>query len=80
MRDDRPAPASVRLDGLDVARFIAFVGMGTLEALGLPGGQSPPVAMMAALAFCALSVVYNLAWSRVARRGPIEPVMRRLAG
>jgi len=72
------APAGRQTLTLYIAHIL--VGMGILEALGLLGGQTLPVAMMAALAFCAASVVYALAWSRLARHGPIERVMRRLAG
>ncbi len=71
------APAGRQTLTLYIAHIL--IGMGTLEALGLLGGQSPPVAMLAALVFCALSIVYALAWSRVARHGPVELVMRRLA-
>ncbi|MBB4265421.1 DUF418 domain-containing protein [Roseospira visakhapatnamensis] len=72
------APAGRQTLTLYIAHIL--IGMGTLEALGLLGGQPLPVALGAAAAFCALSVVYALAWSRWIGRGPVEAVMRRLAG
>lgn len=57
-----------------------LVGMGTLEALGLLGGQSLTTAVTAALLFCAVAVAYALVWSRYFKRGPIEAVMRKIAG
>ncbi|MCT4555498.1 MAG: DUF418 domain-containing protein [Pelagimonas sp.] len=63
--------------------YIAHIllGMGALEALGLLGGTlSSMGAFYAALIFCALSLIYATLWQRVARRGPLEAMMRKLAG
>ncbi|WP_166415631.1 DUF418 domain-containing protein [Cochlodiniinecator piscidefendens] len=57
-----------------------FVGMGTLEALGMLGHQTVGKALMASLLFCLLATVYALIWARWFKRGPIEMVMRKLAG
>lgn len=57
-----------------------LVGMGVLEALGLLGGQSVAGATAAALLFCAAATVYALLWSRWFRRGPVETLLRRVAG
>lgn len=57
-----------------------LIGMGTLEALGMLGGQSVLTAVAAALLFCVAAIVYALVWSRFFDRGPIEAVMRRIAG
>lgn len=57
-----------------------FVGMGTLEALGMLGGQTVARAVGAALLFCFIATVYALIWVRWFKRGPIEAVMRKLAG
>ncbi len=57
-----------------------LVGMVTLEALGLLGGQSIGTALSAAGLFCLASLLYALAWSRWFKRGPVEALMRRLAG
>lgn len=57
-----------------------LIGMGLLEALGLLGGQSVGQAVAAALLFCAGATVYALVWARWFRRGPVEALMRRVAG
>lgn len=57
-----------------------MIGMGTLDALGMLGGQSLSSAVAAATLFCLITVVYALLWSRVFRRGPVEAAMRRIAG
>lgn len=57
-----------------------LIGMGTLEALGLLGGQSPGAALLAALIFCAAAALYAALWSLVFKRGPVEAAMRALAG
>ena len=72
------APAGRQTLTLYVAHIV--LGMGTLEALNLIGGQSATRALMASLLFCALATLLAWLWSRVARRGPIEMLMRRLAG
>lgn len=53
-----------------------FVGMGTLEALGMLGGQTLPVVVGCALGFCALAMVWSVVWSRAFKRGPLEALMR----
>jgi uncharacterized membrane protein YeiB len=57
-----------------------LVGMGGLEALGLLGGQTVAQAVFASLLFCVGATVYALIWARWFRRGPIEALMRVLAG
>jgi uncharacterized membrane protein YeiB len=57
-----------------------LVGMGTLEALGMLGGQTVTQAVGASLLFCFVATVYALIWARWFKRGPIEAVMRKLAG
>lgn len=56
-----------------------LVGMGTLEALNMLGGQSIGTAVTAALLFCALAMSYAFTWSKFFNRGPLETVMRRLS-
>lgn len=60
--------------------FHIVIGMGTLEALGLIGNQSLSVAVSSALLFCLIAVVYAFTWSKIFKRGPIESLMRNLAG
>jgi uncharacterized membrane protein YeiB len=71
-------PAGKQTLTLYVAHII--IGMGTLEALGMLGGQSVEMAVMASLAFCATAAIYAWVWSRKFKRGPVEAVMRALAG
>lgn len=54
-----------------------LLGMGTLEALGLlDGSLSSPQIFWISLGFAALASAYALAWRRVAKRGPLEALMR----
>ncbi|WP_323035696.1 DUF418 domain-containing protein [Pararhodobacter sp.] len=71
-------PAGRQTLTLYIAQIL--LGMGTLEALGRLGGQSVGQAVTAALLFCALATGYAWLWSRRFKRGPIEAVMRALAG
>jgi len=57
-----------------------LIGMGTLEALGMLGGQSVAQAMVASTVFCFAATVYALIWARWFKRGPIEALMRKVAG
>jgi len=57
-----------------------LVGMGTLEALGMLGGQTVAQAVGTSLLFCLAATVYALIWARWFKRGPIEAMMRKLAG
>jgi uncharacterized protein len=57
-----------------------LIGMGTLEALGMIGGQTVTQAVWASVLFCAAATFYALVWARWFKRGPIEQGMRRLAG
>jgi uncharacterized membrane protein YeiB len=72
------APAGRQTLTLYIAHIL--IGMGTLEALGLVGGQTPEAALLAALLFCAAATLYARLWTRRFRRGPVEALMRRLAG
>lgn len=60
--------------------YIAHIllGMGTLEALDMLGGQTAATATLAALIFCLASVLYAMAWSKFFDRGPAEALMRRI--
>ncbi len=71
-------PAGRQTLTLYVAHII--IGMGTLEVFGMIGGQSILAATLAATVFCLLTVVYAYYWSRSFKRGPIETLMRRIAG
>lgn len=57
-----------------------LIGMGILETLNLLGGQSLWTAVSLALLFSLIAVIYAFIWSRVFTRGPIEALMRKLAG
>ncbi len=71
-------PAGRQTLTLYVAHII--VGMGVLEVLGMIGGQSIQAATLAATVFCLLSIGYAYYWSRSFKRGPIETLMRKMAG
>lgn len=57
-----------------------FLGMGSLQVLGLLGGQTMPAAWAASLGFCLVATVFAYRWSRRFRRGPLEGLMRRVTG
>ncbi|MBN7777407.1 DUF418 domain-containing protein [Nitratireductor aquimarinus] len=84
---ERPAMAPVMRAVVPAGRqtltlYIAHivVGMGALEALGMLGGQTPGAAVLAALIFCAASAVFAFVWSHAFKRGPVETLMRWVAG
>lgn len=57
-----------------------FLGMGTLEAFNMLGGQSHAQAAYASAIFCSVALVYAVIWHRFFKSGPLETLMRRLAG
>lgn len=60
--------------------YIAHIllGMTTLGALGLLGGQSQQITLLAAAIFCVLATLFAVLWAGRFRRGPLEGLMRRL--
>ena len=72
------APAGRQTLTLYVAHIL--VGMGSLEVLGMLGGQTIQTAMLASTIFCLITMVYAYYWSRSFKYGPIETLMRRIAG
>jgi uncharacterized membrane protein YeiB len=58
-----------------------LIGMGVLEEAGLLNGSlSTSQIFWISLGFCLLCMLYARAWKRVAKRGPLEAVMRKLTG
>ncbi|WP_419904587.1 DUF418 domain-containing protein [Kiloniella sp.] len=61
-----------------------LLGMGTLEALGLLEGQNTvgttDKAVLASILFCLLATIYVWAYTKFFTRGPIESIMRVIAG
>jgi len=57
-----------------------LIGMMLLEVLGLVGDQSIGMALLAALLFSLVSIVYAFIWSKFFKRGPLESLMRLVAG
>ncbi|PHR60774.1 MAG: transporter [Robiginitomaculum sp.] len=55
-----------------------YIGMGVLEGLGLMGGQSGILALLASGAFCVIASVYAFVWTKYFKRGPLEMLMRKL--
>lgn len=56
------------------------IGMGSLEELGLLDTHPVSTSLIASITFCALSAVYAYIWSRYFKHGPVETIMRKLAG
>ena len=75
---DLLAPAGRQTLTLYIAHIL--LGMGTIEWLGVTGGQTTGRALAAALLFCLAAAVYAYLWSRLVGRGPVEALMRRVAG
>lgn len=67
---------------LALTLYVAHVvlGMGVLEALGRIGGQTPVFALTASAVFCLLAIIVATLWRRFLGRGPLERLVRRLAG
>jgi len=57
-----------------------IIGMGVLETLGMLGGQTIEVSLIASLIFILTATIYALFWARIFKRGPVESLMRKLAG
>lgn len=72
-----PAQAGRQTLTLYIAHII--IGMGTLEALGMLGNQTAETALVIAIVFCALALLYARVWSQFFSHGPIEMILRRLA-
>ncbi|AUQ52010.1 putative membrane protein (plasmid) [Phaeobacter inhibens] len=72
------APAGRQTLTLYIAHIL--IGMGILEEMNMLEGQTPETAVSAALLFCICATGYAWTWARFAKNGPIEMVMRRLAG
>jgi uncharacterized membrane protein YeiB len=51
-----------------------------LEEMGLLENGTLPQAVLAALAFFVVSVAFAVVWRRKVDRGPVEWLMRRIAG
>lgn len=57
-----------------------YLGMGSLEALGLLGNQTLESALLASLIFFVVSVVFAWLWNKRFKHGPVEILMRGLTG
>jgi uncharacterized membrane protein YeiB len=57
-----------------------ILGLGTVEALGLVSTQSLPRAAGCGVLFFVLAVLISWLWKEVFRHGPLEWVMRKVAG
>lgn len=62
--------------------YIAHIllGMGTLEAIGLLGAGTIESALLATLTFMLIATIFSWLWSRRFKAGPLEALMRKLAG
>lgn len=57
-----------------------ILGLGTVEALGLVSTQSLPRAAGCGVLFFVLAVMISWQWKKVFRHGPLEWIMRKVAG
>ncbi len=58
-----------------------LIGMGILEALGWLDGRLTQIQIFSlSIGFCLIAALYARLWSSSFRRGPLESLMRRLAG
>ena len=57
-----------------------LIGITALEVLGLIGDQSLTTVVVAAFTFCACAMIYAYLWAKRFKHGPLESLMRRLAG
>lgn len=71
-------PAGRQTLTLYIAHIV--IGMGALEALGMLGGQTVGQAIQASILFCGAATVYAYIWAKWFERGPIETLMRNVAG
>lgn len=56
------------------------LGLGTVEALGLVSTQTLPKAAGCGVLFFALAVLLSWLWKKIFRHGPLEWIMRKVAG
>ena len=56
------------------------IGLGTLIALGIVNNSPLPMAAGYGVLFFLAAVMFSLAWKSVFQHGPLEWVMRRVAG
>jgi uncharacterized membrane protein YeiB len=57
-----------------------LLGLGFVVAMGWDKTGSAPVGLLAGLAFFSLAVVTSAVWKSLARHGPLEWLLRRIAG
>ena len=57
-----------------------LVGMGTLEAMGRLEDQTLGWAVSTSLVFSIAAIISSWLWRRRFSRGPLEALMRRIAG
>lgn len=55
-----------------------YLGMGTLEILGLVKAQSEQSVLIAVVIFCGFAIFYANIWRHYFKHGPLEALMRRL--
>lgn len=72
------APAGRQTLTLYIAHIL--IGMGTLEELDMLGSQSLEASLAASIVFCIAATLYAWGWSRKFKRGPVEALMRKVAG
>lgn len=81
-------PGNGLVKGLAATGQLAFtwymahiiIGLGTVDALGLTGSKTLPVGMATGLGFFVLTIPLSLLWKEKWTNGPLEGLMRRVAG
>lgn len=71
-------PAGQQTLTLYIAHIV--IGMWVLEAMGMLGGQSVGQSVAASALFCLTATIYAVNWANWFKRGPIEALMRKVAG
>lgn len=77
-----PVRALVATGQMAFTWYVAHIllGLGLVVAMGWDKADSTPVGLGAGLAFFTIAVAVSLLWKRHARHGPLEAMMRKIAG
>jgi uncharacterized membrane protein YeiB len=84
----RRAPTAVAVRALVATGRMAFtwyvahilLGLGLVVAVGWDKANSTAAGLAAGLGFFALATAISLLWNRRGRHGPLEAVLRKIAG
>ncbi|MNI27515.1 hypothetical protein D3C73_812530 [compost metagenome] len=76
----RAVSALVQTGQMALTHYVlhVIVGLGLLEALGILENGSLPFAVLYAIAYFAMAILFSYLWSLKFKRGPLETIMRKL--